>query len=362
MAQELKVALPVPPITTVDTTSTNEVKEPIELHDYLAPSPLFGAPDPKDGWTVVLDKKVDPLSPKDVEGAELMSIWRRPAPGVDPKLGLVQYRSVGTCPIPAQQYFDVQWDIDYHKVWDEYCIKLVKHAVQGSSDLIYWKVKFPWPMDDRDYVLNRRAVVDRLTPQGPYWYALSQTTKNAELAAIKGTVRVDTYSSHFVIRPLPLSDGTSSTRACQFAVLAIDDPKMVIPQAVINWAVEKALPGMMKKFRQAATKYDAWKATTAAKKGAITVPSATAKTATTTTTSTTSTTTTTVATTNGNDCTTTTTTMERRSSVEVESNGVTVMTADSATVTQVRSCDDDTTVVVASESVSVALVEPNEGK
>jgi hypothetical protein len=29
-------------------------------------------------------------------------------------------------------------------------------------------------MDDRDYVLNRRAVVDRITSQGPYWYALSQ--------------------------------------------------------------------------------------------------------------------------------------------------------------------------------------------
>jgi hypothetical protein len=88
MAQELKTALPVPPPITPSTTPAAatpapvaEVKEPIELHEYLAPQPLFDKPDPKDGWTVVLDKKVDPASPKDVEGAELLSIWRRPAPG-----------------------------------------------------------------------------------------------------------------------------------------------------------------------------------------------------------------------------------------------------------------------------------------
>jgi hypothetical protein len=47
------------------------------------------------------------------------------------------------------------------------------------------------------------------------------------LPPVKGTVRVERYSSHFVIRPLLLPNGTQSTRACQFAVLAIDDPKMV---------------------------------------------------------------------------------------------------------------------------------------
>jgi hypothetical protein len=30
------------------------------------------------------------------------------------------------------------------------------------------------PLDDRDYVLHRRGVVDRITPNGPYYYALAQ--------------------------------------------------------------------------------------------------------------------------------------------------------------------------------------------
>jgi hypothetical protein len=142
MAEELKSALPIEPPS--EPRATSSVHEPIELHDFVAPAPLFGQVDGKDGWEVVLDKKVDPSSINNIEGAELLQIWKRPAPGMDPKLGITQWRSVGTCPVPAETYFNVQWDLDYHRHWDDYCLQLDQHSMPGHTQLLYWKAKFPW--------------------------------------------------------------------------------------------------------------------------------------------------------------------------------------------------------------------------
>ena len=33
-------------------------------------------------------------------------------------------------------------------------------SVHVGCDIVYWRVKFPWPLSDRDYVYYRRLLVD----------------------------------------------------------------------------------------------------------------------------------------------------------------------------------------------------------
>lgn len=351
-AEELKTALPISaaspssaPAAAAAATGAGgvvaDIGEPIELHHFQSPVAFFGAPDAKQGYELVLDKRVDPASPNNAEGAELLQIWKRPAPGTDPKLGIFQWRSVGTCPVPAETYFNVHQDIEYHMKWDDYIVKLNKHHHDGACQLLYWKTKFPWPLDDRDYALYRRSVVDRHTPNGPYWYGISQSGTAGSLPPVKGTVRVENYNSHFVIRPLLLADGTLSTRACQFAVIAIEDPKIALPQRILNWAIEKALPGVLTKFRQACTSYESWKL----KRDNTTPPPTTMATKARSRSS--STTTTVIAATS-----TTTTSM-----TSIDGDGICVVTEQTDSMSVVMVTSDDTI-----GSAIPVLLEPTEGK
>jgi hypothetical protein len=92
------------------------------------------------------------------------------------------------------------------------------------------KVKYPWPLSNRDYVYARRA---RREEDGTIVMVgtcgFDQAAAEPGLGskpAQKGVVRIDNYRSDFAVR--------ATETGCEFCILYEDDLKGSIPSAVMK--------------------------------------------------------------------------------------------------------------------------------
>jgi hypothetical protein len=65
--------------------------------------------------------------------------------------------------IPAETILRCQTDLDFRKDWDAYCADIgmlrgagAARGKEEGNDVVYWAVKYPWPLTNRDYVYFRR--------------------------------------------------------------------------------------------------------------------------------------------------------------------------------------------------------------
>ena len=73
---------------------------------------------------------------------------------------LYHYRIEGRLEYSAATFFDVNCDLEYRKEWDGYAKEL--HVIETCpnithADVVYWCVRFPFPLANRDYVYHRRV-------------------------------------------------------------------------------------------------------------------------------------------------------------------------------------------------------------
>lgn len=161
---------------------------------------------------------------------------------------LYHYRIEGRLEYSAATFFDVNCDLEYRKEWDGYAKEL--HVIETCpnithADVVYWCVRFPFPLANRDYVYHRRvAYLD----ESKSFIIVSRAGKHETTPEKKNTVRVDQYFSKMVIRPI---DPTS----CDFRVVYHDDLKGNIPSAIVNWAVGTGIPSMIQKLQKACESY-----------------------------------------------------------------------------------------------------------
>ena len=165
--------------------------------------------------------------------------------------------------IPSSVLFRVQTDLAFRPQWDKFCISCDTIARQAGCEIVYWGVKYPWPLTNRDYVcacplLSLRAgcspvcvlrvchadarrwqqnddeyvIVSRACPLGAHREELS------------GFVRVCTYNCQMVI--------SKADRGSRMRLIYQDDPRGNIPKAVVNWAATKGLAGAMADLVRAA--------------------------------------------------------------------------------------------------------------
>jgi len=242
-------------------------------------------------------------------------VWRRPYTldqhhANHSHNGVYEYKFQGALPYAAPHFFAIQTDLEYHRTWDEHCTKLqvMKDKSTQHCDLVYWVVKYPWPMSNRDYAYYRRTSVVNVpssvspsvlssspasssidsAPQtsaesdskeeapSPLYendvsqsiaqlsidndaktstrYYVSIATATPESAAQvpldKSNVRVDLYRSLVVVR-----QRGDNSNACEFALTAVDDPRAAIPKAIMNWVTSKGIPSFMDKLKAACANY-----------------------------------------------------------------------------------------------------------
>ncbi|XP_034268380.1 phosphatidylcholine transfer protein isoform X2 [Pantherophis guttatus] len=110
----------------------------------------------------------------------------------DEKSGLYEYKiySILTDCSP-ELCADVYMDLNYRTKWDQY-VKNVREKTQDGKTAIYWEVKFPFPLANRDYVFVRERQDMELDGQKIY-VILAKSVNTVKFSEKPGIVRVKNF-------------------------------------------------------------------------------------------------------------------------------------------------------------------------
>ncbi|XP_039741635.1 phosphatidylcholine transfer protein isoform X2 [Pteropus medius] len=161
--------------------------------------------------------------------------------------GLCEYKVFGvleSCP-PAL-LADVYMDIDYRKQWDQNVKELYEKECDGKI-VVYWEVKYPFPMSNRDYVYIRQR--RDLDVEGRKIHVvLAQSTSVPQFAERPGVIRVKGYKQCLAIE----SDGKKGSKVFMYY---FDNPGGQIPSWLINWATKNGVPNFLEDMAKACKTY-----------------------------------------------------------------------------------------------------------
>ncbi|KAK0080945.1 hypothetical protein PV325_013069 [Microctonus aethiopoides] len=183
-----------------------------------------------------------------------MLIWRRQEPNTS---GLYAYKVYGKfSDVTAEEFLQVQVDVDYRKVWDSTAQELEiidtdPKSLPGEdhrTDIIYWEMIWPRLFSNRDYVYQRRWVVNK---ENGIVLIVSRVVDHPNAPNRPDTYRVTSYWSYMVIRP----STKLNEPGIEFGLTYFDDPGVNIPSAVTAWVAMSGLPDFLCRMRQAAKNY-----------------------------------------------------------------------------------------------------------
>nr|XP_008995575.2 phosphatidylcholine transfer protein isoform X2 [Callithrix jacchus] len=167
--------------------------------------------------------------------------------GVQPQTGLYEYKVFGVLEDCSPTLLaDVYMDVNYRKQWDQYVKELYEQECNGET-VVYWEVKYPFPMSNRDYVyLRQRRDLD--VEGRKIHVVLAQSTSVPQLGERSGVIRVKQYKQSLVIE----SDGKKGSKVFMYY---FDNPGGQIPSWLINWAAKNGVPNFLKDMARACQNY-----------------------------------------------------------------------------------------------------------
>ncbi|XP_021941688.1 stAR-related lipid transfer protein 7, mitochondrial isoform X2 [Zootermopsis nevadensis] len=125
--------------------------------------------------------------------------------------GLYVYKVYGKYnDVAARDFLKVQIDTEFRKTWDNTAInlKVVEQDSKSNSDIVYWEMKWPRMFSNRDYVFNRRYLIDRETN---IIVVINKGTEHPTVPEEPQKHRVKDYWSFMVIRAFNSIDEVSQT-------------------------------------------------------------------------------------------------------------------------------------------------------
>jgi hypothetical protein len=119
----------------------------------------------------------------------------------EPKPALFEYRVIGGYPdVPAKVLAKVYLDLNFRQRWDK---NMLTYKELGSSEVLHFVMKYPWPLSNRDYVYQMKmktiqATIDRtlLVIQGD---SVQQYQVSVFEPPTDGIIRIDNYRQNIVI-------------------------------------------------------------------------------------------------------------------------------------------------------------------
>uniref|UniRef100_A0A8C6BUU1 Phosphatidylcholine transfer protein n=1 Tax=Monodon monoceros TaxID=40151 RepID=A0A8C6BUU1_MONMO len=149
---------------------------------------------------------------------------------LDQQTGLYEYKVFGFLEDCSPDLLaDVFMDLDYRKQWDQYVKELYEKECNGEA-AVYWEVKYPFPMSNRDYVYVRQR--RELDHEGQKIHViLAQSTSMPQFPEKSGVIRVKQYKQSLAIQ----SDGKRGSKVFMYY---FDNPGGQIPSWLINWAAK----------------------------------------------------------------------------------------------------------------------------
>ncbi|XP_058025407.1 phosphatidylcholine transfer protein isoform X2 [Ahaetulla prasina] len=137
-------------------------------------------------------------------------------------------------------------DLNYRTKWDQY-VKNVREKTQDGKTAIYWEVKFPFPLANRDYVFVRERQDMELDGQKIY-VILAKSVNTVKFSEKPGIVRVKNFRQGVAFA----SDGK---KGCKVFMTYFDDPGGKLPSWVVNWAAKTGVPNFLKDMQKACQSY-----------------------------------------------------------------------------------------------------------
>ncbi|KAM9434394.1 phosphatidylcholine transfer protein [Clarias gariepinus] len=172
-----------------------------------------------------------------------VKIYRR----YDTKTGLYEYKVFGSLSgCSPDVCADVYMDLDYRKQWDSYVKELHEKNYDGQK-AIYWEVKYPFPLSNRDYVYIRERR-DLQENGRKIWVVLARSSAVPQCPEKSGVIRVKDYKQSVAME----ADGAQDTKVF---MNYFDNPGGNIPSWVVNWAAKSGVPGFLKDMQDACSKY-----------------------------------------------------------------------------------------------------------
>lgn len=187
-----------------------------------------------------------------------MLIWRKQEPDSG---GLYAYKVYGSfSDVTAEDFLQVQIDVDYRREWDPTAqdLQIIEtdpksgSSVNNSTDIIHWEMIWPKLFSNRDYVYQRRWVLDK---EKRLVVIVSRVTEHPDVPERRGIYRVRTYWSYMVIKPYT----EFHEPGIEFGLTYFDDPGVNVPSAVTAWVALRGLPDFLIRMRQASKDYHKYK-------------------------------------------------------------------------------------------------------
>lgn len=223
-----------------------------------------------------------------------MKAYRRPS-CINPNY--YEYIALGSFPLDPKTMFDLNYDVEYRNSWDSYskALKLIK-KIDDHTDLVYWRMCYPFPFTDRDYLYIRHCLVvsaqelldsiekdhnqnDEINnnldyfnsedlqklisilksnPSKIYHVSSSVPSEDHEPSndpSDKKAIRVQEFHSICITT----KSSEENNNQCQLFSYMFDNPSGKIPSSFINWITKTAMPKALDQTKKAGDKYSTWK-------------------------------------------------------------------------------------------------------
>ncbi|XP_014257172.1 stAR-related lipid transfer protein 7, mitochondrial-like isoform X1 [Cimex lectularius] len=202
--------------------------------------------------TKLLKDCTDPKGPGCAEGVptehgwvrvilqDNISIWKK-----EVRSGLYTYKVYAKySDVTAADFFSLYLDIENRTKWDAHAIilKIIDSEVETNSDIIYWETKWPTFFANRDYVYNRRWMIDR---NKNVMVIKSKSTQHPDGPPIPGKARVVEYWSYVVIKPFK----DFEEPGLEFCLTYFDNHGASVPNSLSQWVTVSGVPDYVNRLR-----------------------------------------------------------------------------------------------------------------
>ncbi|KAG1973708.1 phosphatidylcholine transfer protein [Pimephales promelas] len=117
----------------------------------------------------------------------------------------------------------------------------------SGQKAIYWEVKYPLPLSNRDYVYVRERR-DLDAGGRKIWVVLAKSSCVSQCAEKRGVIRVKDYKQSLAME----SDGSGGTKVF---MNYFDNPGGMIPTWLVNWAAKTGVPAFLTDMKKACANY-----------------------------------------------------------------------------------------------------------
>ena len=188
-----------------------------------------------DGWIQKFDK-------------DSTTVWMKEVPGNTVKMLKVHTTFENVEPHVLYAMFE---DGSYRHVWDEAMLSddVICKIEEGNSDIVYYAMKCPAPLRNRDFVAQRCWKKN----SNDEYIVFNHSVAHEQYPPSRQFIRGLSFVTGYIIRK-------SENGGSFFSYLTHSDPRGMVPKWLLNIVASKISPRIVLKMAKAAEDYLDWKA------------------------------------------------------------------------------------------------------